>query len=57
MLLPVWLAILVVLALGLGLIAASLVVRYRDVGHIIPVALQLGLFISPVAWSMRTQPQ
>jgi lipopolysaccharide transport system permease protein len=51
-LLPVWLLILVVLSLGLGLMAASMMVRYRDVAHIIPVALQLGLFISPVAWSM-----
>jgi lipopolysaccharide transport system permease protein len=51
-LLPVWLAILVVMALGVGLLAASLMVRYRDVGHIIPVVLQLGLYISPVAWSM-----
>jgi lipopolysaccharide transport system permease protein len=51
-LLPVWLLILVVLSLGLGLMAASMMVRYRDVAHIIPVALQLGLYISPVAWSM-----
>jgi len=51
-LLPVWLLILVVLALGLGLMASSWMVRYRDVSHIIPVALNLGLFISPVAWSM-----
>ena len=51
-LLPVWMLILVVLALGLGLMASSWMVRYRDVSHIIPVVLNLGLFISPVAWSM-----
>lgn len=50
--LPVWLLILVVLALGLGLMTSSWMVRYRDVAHVIPVLLQLGLFISPVAWSM-----
>ena len=50
--LPVWPLILAVLALGLGLMTSSWMVRYRDVGHIIPVMLQLGLFISPVAWSM-----
>ncbi len=55
-LLPVWLAILLTLALGVGLFAASLMVRYRDVGHIIPVVLQLGLFISPVAWSTLIVP-
>ncbi len=51
-LLPVWLLILVVLALGLGLMTSSWMVRYRDVAHIIPVVLNLGLYISPVAWSM-----
>jgi len=51
-LLPVWIVILVALSLGLGLLAASMMVSYRDVVHILPVALQLGLFISPVAWSM-----
>jgi lipopolysaccharide transport system permease protein len=50
--LPVWLLILVVQALGRGLITSSWMVRYRDVAHIIPVVLQSGLFISPVAWSM-----
>ena len=54
--LPVWLLILVVLALGLGLMTASWMVRYRDVAHVIPVVLQLGLYISPVAWSM-TNPK
>jgi lipopolysaccharide transport system permease protein len=51
LLLPVWLLILVTMALGIGLLGAALMVRYRDVAHIIPVALQLGMFISPVAWS------
>ena len=51
-LLPVWLVILMVLALGLGLITASWIVTYRDVGHVIPVVLNLGLYISPVAWSL-----
>jgi lipopolysaccharide transport system permease protein len=54
--LPVWLAILLALALGIGLFAASLMVRYRDVGYVLPVALQMGLFISPVAWSTALVP-
>jgi lipopolysaccharide transport system permease protein len=56
LLLPIWLVILVTLSLGLGLITGSLIVRYRDIGHIIPVVLQLGLFITPVAWSTWTVP-
>ena len=39
-LLPVWLVILMVLALGLGLMTASWMVTYRDVVHVIPVVLQ-----------------
>ncbi len=54
--LPVWLLILAVMALGLGLMTSSWMVRYRDVGHVIPVLLQLGLYISPVAWSI-TNPK
>jgi len=57
LLLPVWIAIIAILALGLALIASSLMVRYRDINHIIPVALQLGLYISPVALSMQNVPE
>ena len=56
LLLPVWLAILMVMALGLGLIAAALMVRYRDIGHVIPALLQLGMYASPVAWSTLVVP-
>jgi lipopolysaccharide transport system permease protein len=55
--LPAWMAIIVVLALGFALISSSLMVRYRDINHIIPVALQLGLFVSPVALSMQNVPE
>jgi lipopolysaccharide transport system permease protein len=57
LLLPLWLAALGALALGLGLMAASMMVSYRDVVHILPVVLQLGLFITPVAWSMTAVPE
>lgn len=57
LLLPAWLAILVTMALGIGLLGAALLVRYRDVGHIIPVVLQLGLFMSPVALSTLVVPE
>ncbi len=30
----------------------SWMVRYRDVGHLVPVLMQLGMYITPVAWSM-----
>jgi lipopolysaccharide transport system permease protein len=51
-LLPVWVAILLLGGSGTGLIAASLMVKFRDVRLIVPVLLQLLLFSSPVAYSM-----
>ena len=54
--LPVWLLILVVLALGLGLMASSWMVALSRRRDIIPLVLSLGLMISPVAWSM-TNPK
>jgi lipopolysaccharide transport system permease protein len=55
--LPVWIVIIVILALGFAFMSGSLMVRSRDIYHIIPVALQLGLYISPVALSMQDFPE
>ena len=49
LLVPLWLTLLLVLALGIGLIAGSLAVRYRDVARVLGVFLHLLLFISPVS--------
>jgi lipopolysaccharide transport system permease protein len=35
---------------GVGLIAAVLNVKYRDIGQIIPFIIQFGMFLSPVAY-------
>jgi lipopolysaccharide transport system permease protein len=56
LLLPAWLAILLLMALGIGLLAGALMVKYRDIGHMIPTFLQLGMYISPVAWSVAVVP-
>ena len=45
------------LALGIGLIVASLNVRYRDFKHIIPVILRLGFYISPIGYGMDFVPE
>lgn len=52
LLLPVWLLLLVLLALGIGLYTSALAVSYRDVQHILPVATQFLLYGSPVAYSL-----
>jgi lipopolysaccharide transport system permease protein len=47
---PLWLFLAGVFALGTGLLAAALNVRYRDVAVVIPLILQVGLFLTPVAY-------
>ena len=51
LLLPIWMAILLMAALGVGLCTAALAVSYRDVQYILPVALQALLYASPVAYA------
>jgi lipopolysaccharide transport system permease protein len=51
LLLPVWIVVLVALAFGVGLILATLNVRYRDVKGVSGLLLQLWLFASPVAYA------
>ena len=53
-----WIAlgVSVLVAIGLGLIGAALMVSYRDVQHILPVALQLLLYASPVAYAAAVVP-
>jgi lipopolysaccharide transport system permease protein len=53
---PFWALALVLLALGLGFVGAALMVSYRDVQHILPVAVQLLLYASPVAYSASHVP-
>jgi lipopolysaccharide transport system permease protein len=54
--LPLWLAGLLLLATGVGLLAAALMVPYRDVQYVLPLATQLLLFVSPVAYAFASVP-
>jgi len=56
LLFPVFLTMMAAGGMGLGLIAAALSVRYRDVQYVLPVALQFLLFASPIAYSAGTAP-
>jgi lipopolysaccharide transport system permease protein len=49
--LPVFVLLATVVALGPSLIFTALAVRYRDVAFVIPFVVQLGLYVSPVAYS------
>ncbi len=54
---PVCLLTLLSLSLGIGLVAASLSVKYRDVQHIVPFFIQLLLYASPVGYSVEAIPE
>ena len=53
---PFWLAMLILLASGVGLFCAALAVAYRDVIHILPVALQFLLYGSPIGYTIAVIP-
>lgn len=54
MLLPIFLLLAILCALGAGLLIAALNVKYRDFRYVIPFIVQFGLYISPVAFSSNT---
>lgn len=54
LLLPLFLVLGLVTALGAGLLFAALNVKYRDFRVIIPFIIQLGMYVSPVAFSSNS---
>lgn len=54
---PLWLAQLLVAALGAGLGLGALNVSYRDVNHGVTLLVQLWLFVSPVAYPSSQVPE
>ena len=51
---PILLLVLTSLALGLGLSAVN--VYYRDVRYVLPFVFQLGIFVTPVIYSLSVVP-
>lgn len=50
-LLPLFLLLALITAMGAGIFVAALNVKYRDFRYIIPFIVQFGLYVSPVAFS------
>jgi lipopolysaccharide transport system permease protein len=50
--LPLWVLALSTFALGIGMMAAALMVSYRDVGFVLPVVLTSLQQLSPVYWPL-----
>jgi len=56
LLLPAFVGLAALAALGPGLLFASLVVKYRDIRYVVPFILQLGVYVSPVGYSSTVAP-
>ena len=51
LLLPLFLILAIITAMGTGLFIAALNVKYRDFKYVVPFIVQFGLYISPVGYS------
>ncbi|MFF2270098.1 ABC transporter permease [Cellulosimicrobium cellulans] len=56
LLLPVWVLLILLIGTGLGLAAAAYMVKYRDVGYVLPWLVQILLYASPVAYALSSVP-
>ncbi|MBN9503883.1 MAG: hypothetical protein BGO01_07015 [Armatimonadetes bacterium 55-13] len=56
LLFPVWILVILLGSVGLGLYTSALMVTYRDVQYIVPVFLNLLMYISPIAYSWSSVP-
>jgi lipopolysaccharide transport system permease protein len=56
-LLPVFLVLAFLTALGVGLFLSAVNVRYRDVPYAVPFLVQTWMWLSPVAYSVRALPE
>lgn len=54
--LPLVFLLAVAIALGAGLWLAAIAARFRDVQHVVPFLVQIGLFLSPVLYPLTLVP-
>jgi lipopolysaccharide transport system permease protein len=54
--LPVWLLLALLLAMGVGLMLTAFAVTYRDVNYVTPIFTSLLMYVSPVAYSIDAVP-
>lgn len=57
LLLPLFLALALLVALGIGLWLSALNVRYRDIPYVIPFMTQIWMFASPVIYPVSFVPE
>ena len=54
---PLAVVVEVMLAIGISAIFANFHVRFRDIAFVVPVALQLGMFVTPVVYRWTLVPE
>lgn len=54
---PFLLLLMVIAALGVGLILSALTVAYRDFRYVLPFMIQLGMYVSPVIYPISIVPE
>ena len=54
---PLFMLLLQVVALGAGFVSAALSVKFRDVQYVVPFLIQLLLYASPVAYGITAVPR
>jgi lipopolysaccharide transport system permease protein len=57
LLLPLFIVMMALLALGVGLLSAAVTVKYRDLRHALPFIIQLWMFASPVIYPTSIVPE
>ncbi|HPT16130.1 MAG TPA: ABC transporter permease [Kiritimatiellia bacterium] len=57
LLFPAFLLPAIVFAGGLSLWLSAAAVRYRDVQHLVPYLIQLGMFVTPVVYAVKLLPE
>lgn len=56
LMIPFWLLCALLMALGIGLWTAALMVKFRDVAYVVPWLVQVGLYATPVAYAASAAP-
>lgn len=54
---PIFLILTFFISMGAGLFVAALNVKYRDFKYIVPFAVQIGMYVSPVGFSSNVVPE
>lgn len=55
--LPLFVLLATLLSFGIGLFLAALNVKYRDFRYVVPFVVQIGLFVSPIAFTTADVPE